>query len=402
MAEDTFDDFLDFWETISSTGLKVAEYQNAKANADANRELAVKLEEKKIQYQEQQDDLAFQKRVAFDIERDNEAKLKDAINELELWNINAETVTGMPTQYQTDDAKKILTEMGIQLNSDLTVAYDTRGNTRQLLQRMNKANEVQTAIISNLDGILGEVYDSQKYLDNVGIKEGLSLVKDIDDFNAYIASHPIDNEGNWIFPKDDPKTPLNEGYLANAFRSEKMINMSVDVQSKAAKLHNVLMAGQYDGGDSEKEAKKKIAKMEDELKSAQIKDLKTGLSALSTWETTHPWTDMETHEDYPLFLRKIGTEYKADKIDTAHGREELAMMLHGNITKIMKWGDDLGGNDLHQTFPLLNGLVHSPGYDVGEKIFNAYMMSEILLPQEVPDIRMTVEGNILEDTYEYY
>ena len=308
------DDFLDFWESITNTGLKLAEYQNSKSNSEANREMTVKLEEKKLLMQQQQDDLNFQKRIAMDLERDNEVKLKDSINELELWNVNAETAVGLPSQYQTDDARKIFTEMGLKLNSDLTVGYNMEGTTKQLLARMNKANEVQTSVIANLDGMLGEIYDSQQYLDEVAISDGFDLIPDIDDIANYINSNPIDSDGNFIFPKDDPRTPLNEGYLADAFSSDKMLGLALDPTIKAAKLQNSLMAMKYEGGNSAKKALKKEQNLKNEIIKDDVKSLKHSLGTLSIWEESAAWNAIVVDDDRPLHLLTLGKEFKADKI----------------------------------------------------------------------------------------
>jgi phosphoheptose isomerase len=158
------DEFLDFWESISNTALNAAKYQQAKVQADANREHEEKLVERRIEAQDIKDDLNFGISEAREVQRDNDTKIKDAINELETWNLNAESVIGLPKKYQTEDMRELMEAKGIQLNSDLTVGYNTRGTAREILNRMTFANEMQTDVINSIDGVLADVHTHLSFL----------------------------------------------------------------------------------------------------------------------------------------------------------------------------------------------------------------------------------------------
>ena len=237
------DDFLDWWESITNFGLSVAQYQNSKAEAQANREHTEKLQERQIHAKAVQEVLKLDKNALDAGIKQNNKDIDESLRNLESFNVNGKSLYELPEKYQTDEAKQLWSDYGIEVDNNLNVTFDTGNTLRQNLERTKYVSGITREISKSLTDMENKISGLQIHYDNVEKKHGLNLVKDIEDYKKFIEDNAIIDYGDSIeakglglFPQDDPTTAQDEGWLGTAFTSEEFMKGGEPLASKHLNL----------------------------------------------------------------------------------------------------------------------------------------------------------------------
>ena len=377
-------EFLDWWEAISNTALGVAKYSNSKAEAQANRETALKIQAGKESREDYKANLSLQRDFTQDVYQDNQKSIQESINQLETFNLNAQDLYKLSDQHTSLEGQEIFKNRGIEINNDLQVQFSLDGEMENTIDNMNYAIGVQNDIINSLGLIENEINDLQPHLNNVAKEDGLNLVKDLPDFNNYIKAQREKETG--LFPVDDPETDYDEAYLSRAFTSDKMLKMGEPWGQGSATLQATREALlKKEDTASSKEMNALLGAEEDEKK----RIIRSNFDNIAGFEQT------EVVKDLLDGANVIGIDHKKGDMET-YLEPQNAKALKGDIETIII---QLLKNNLEESsffdismFPgtkaergdALESILNAKNTTDKEKALTVYQIHQMIMPKERP------------------
>lgn len=257
---------------------------------------------------------------------DSQGDVLKLVEELKLWGITRDvSESKIQEQFQTDEAKEIINENNLELNSDLTWSMKNLGSIKKNLLNLQQATIQNRQVEKVLDKMLDSIYKLRDVYGEVGSDQGVKGIIDLMDINATIEKNKdiffnktIGDEGEDIF---------SENYLATAFRQPK--------EKGPGSIYRGYVPKYTEGGAEGALAGTEEGKWND-MMGQVFRDIGSTENVLSEFSKKPAGRFFTTSggkvKDY------MGTkEMYADEKNALRLKNEL----EGKISKIIVWGEDL-------------------------------------------------------------